>query len=299
MSAKNSRKRRFWSSFGGGNGQGSKSTARRRKSAGERRWIKLALGGGAAICGLGAIAGAALWVVQSGAGARFVETVETELMNATREAGLAVEAVYVAGRKQADRDALIEAIGVDVGDPILTVDAEAVRARIEALGWVAHARVQRRLPDRLLVRIAERRAAAIWQRDGQFVLIDRGGHVIGPEDVDSHRHLKVLVGDDAPQHAAGLLAVLDQEPALKARIVAAVWIGERRWNLRLDNGIDVRLPESDPVDAWRRLARLERDHDILARAIKAIDLRQSDRLIVRMTRDGAMSIRARNEGEET
>ena len=94
--------------------------------------------------------------------------------------------------------------------------------------------------------------------------------------------------------------VLQQAPQIEiADGAAAVWMSERRWNLRLDNGVDVRLPEDDPADAWTRLARLERDHGLLARAVDAIDLRQPDRLIVRMTEDGATQIRMRRTGKNT
>ncbi len=76
-------------------------------------------------------------------------------------------------------------------------------------------------------------------------------------------------------------------------------MGERRWNLRLDNGVDVRLPADEPSAAWETLARLERDHRVLARALEAIDMRQDDRVIVRMTETGQIKLRGRTEGEET
>ncbi|MEQ8603535.1 MAG: FtsQ-type POTRA domain-containing protein [Marivibrio sp.] len=265
----------------------------------DRRWMKPALAGGAGLCALAAVVGASAWSVQSGALARWSQAVLDAGVETTREAGLALEAVYVTGRKETDRNAILEALDVEIGAPILTLDPDVLRAKLEGLGWVAAARVERRLPDALIVRLEERSAAAIWQRDGELVLIDRAGAVIGAQDVPRFGHLKVLVGEGAPQHAARLLDILDAEPAMKARVRAAVWMGERRWNLRFDNGVDVRLPEDDPQAAWARLARLERDHEILARAVAAIDLRQPDRLIVRMTRDGALQINARRSGEET
>lgn len=299
MSAKGSKKRGFWPSFGGGSGKGKKRGKRSSQSVTERPWVVPTLATGAAISGFAAIAGSVFWLMQSGIVDRAATALEQETIEAMRTAGLAVEEVYVSGRRQTDRDELLAAIGVSLGDPILPLDTETIRDRVEEIGWVRKARIERRLPNTLVVRIAERKAAAIWQQDGEFVLIDAEGVVIGPEDVSSHQNLKVVVGEKAPQKAAHLLSVMEGEPALKARVVAAVWISGRRWNIRLDNGVDIRLPEKDPESAWQRLARLQRDHDILARAVQTIDLRQPDRLIVRMTRDGAMKIRARAEGEET
>ena len=81
------------------------------------------------------------------------------------------------------------------------------------------------------------------------------------------------------------MTILAYEPGLKQRVNAAVRVGERRWNIRMDNGIYVRLPETGALDAWRRFARLERQHKLLKQDLLSIDLRIPDQLIVR-TRGG-------------
>ncbi|MBP5857735.1 cell division protein FtsQ/DivIB [Marivibrio halodurans] len=299
MTRKTDKKTRpsLWSRFLPGGAQPAKPAARR-DPRGER-WLKAALGGGAVLCVIGALAGGGFWFVQSGALSRMQTAIGTGILASTRDGGLALREVFVVGRKETDRAAILEAVDGDIGDPILRLDPDEIRERLLALGWIARAEVERHLPDTIVVRLIERRAAAIWQHDGEFALIDRQGTVIGGEDVSRHGHLKLVVGEGAPEETAHLLDVLEREPALQARVVAAVWMGERRWNLRLDNGVDVRLPEDDPADAWTRLARLERDHGLLARAVDAIDLRQPDRLIVRMTEDGATQIHMRRTGKNT
>jgi cell division protein FtsQ len=130
------------------------------------------------------------------------------------------------------------------------------------------------------VRIVERRAVAWWQKDGKMVLIDRAGDPIRVAANGKHQGLIVLVGGDAPNHAAALLDMLAKEPALAARVNAAVRVGARRWNVRLDDAIDVRLPEDGAEAAWIKLAELDRKNRILSRDIEAVDLRLPDRLIV-------------------
>ncbi len=49
------------------------------------------------------------------------------------------------------------------GDSMLGFSLEAARQRIEALSWVEHAAVERRLPGTLVVNLVERRPFAIWQ----------------------------------------------------------------------------------------------------------------------------------------
>ena len=96
--------------------------------------------------------------------------------------------------------------------------------------------------------------------------------------------LPMVVAPAAPVAAGGLFETLAAEPDLGRRVRTAVRVGGRRWDVRLDNGIDVRLPEAGEGRAWRRLAQLERRHALLARRIEAIDLRFPDRVVVRRAR---------------
>ena len=50
----------------------------------------------------------------------------------------------------------------------------------------------------------------------------------------------------------------------------------------MDNGIDIRLPETDAFIAWDRLAKYEAQHKLLERDIGSIDLRLPDRVVVKV-----------------
>ena len=253
----------------------------------------LKIGAPVAFAGALSVGGFVLW--SNGVIQQAYDDTVTAAMKSSAELGLAVRHVSVSGRRETSKDRLLKAVGVERGDPILAVDINDVLERVKSIGWVEAAVVERRLPDHLHIHIQERRAAAIWQKDHEFVLVDIDGNVIGTEGLERYRHLKVVVGDGAPEKTAELVSLLAREPMLNSRIVAAVWVAGRRWNLRLDNGIDIRLPEENPGDALQRLGQLERDHRLLARDIAAIDLRQSDRLIVRMTEEAAERKRAHKD----
>jgi cell division protein FtsQ len=199
---------------------------------------------------------------------------------ATAHLGLRIDEVLVVGRLETSRQQVMEALRLRRGAPILAVDIHAARQRLLTLPWVRMAAVERLLPSTVLVRITERRPLALWQHQGKFALIDEGG-VITERNLGQYANLLVVVGTDAPAHAAALLEVLRQHPTLMERVQAAVRVGGRRWNLRLAGGIDVRLPEDDAGAAWTRLAEYHRVHDILGRDIKVLDLRFPDQVIVR------------------
>jgi cell division protein FtsQ len=145
---------------------------------------------------------------------------------------------------------------------------------------VQSARVERRLPNTIVVSLTERRPFAIWQFQGKFRLVDRAGQVVD-QDLAEVKELPLIVGAGAPAAAAPLLDLVGKYPALLSRMVAAVRVGERRWNLRLNTGADVMLPEGAEQAALERLMTLHQGQALLDRPLKAVDMRLPDRLVVR------------------
>jgi cell division protein FtsQ len=223
----------------------------------------------------------AVSVLHSAAPGGTLATLRERFGGATAFAGLRVTDVVIEGRANTPEPLLRAAIGVSKGDPILGFSVEQARQRIETLTWVEHATVERRLPGTVQVFLQERRPFAIWQSQGKFVLIDRAGQTVANQNVTEFRNLPLVVGAGAPAAAAELLDALIDRPDLQKRVTAAVRVGERRWNLRLNNGADVMLPEGHEVQALDRLMQLQQAHALLDRPLAAIDMRLGDRLVVR------------------
>lgn len=234
---------------------------------------------------LGVATGGGYWVIRTGLADVAMEKADELYVAANRSAGLVVQDVLVEGRVETSRSRMLAALDLRRGDLILDFDVDGARKRLENMGWIATARVERHLPDTIRVKIVERIPVAVWQKKGKFLLVDASGAVIGADGVERFRHLKIVVGKDAPQHAQALIAMLQEHPKLMARVKAAVRSGGRRWNLRMDNGIDVRLPETDAFAAWDRLAKYESQHKLLGRDIGSIDLRLPDRVVVKVRHD--------------
>jgi cell division protein FtsQ len=192
-----------------------------------------------------------------------------------------VRQIVIVGRANTPEATFNAALGVSRGQPILAVSVADARSRLEALPWIEHATVERLLPATIKVDVEERRPFAIWQNQGKFLLIDRQGQVVTDEPVAAFRDLPLVVGQGAPAHAATLLDALAQVPALQARLTAAVRVGERRWNLVLNNDIQVLLPEGAAPAALARLMQLQTEHALLDRPLQVVDMRLPDRLVLR------------------
>jgi cell division protein FtsQ len=204
------------------------------------------------------------------------------ILDGTARFGLVVTDVRVEGRETTDRETILTALGAGPGTPILAMSPKRAKEQLEALPWVRSAVVERRLPDTLYVRLVERKPLALWQHGGKLELIDREGAVIPVTRLDRFAKLPMVVGDSAASHAAELLDMLATEPDLASRVSAAIRVGDRRWNLRVDNAIDVLLPADSPGSAWAQLARLERSSAILKRDVQVVDVRLPDRLVLRV-----------------
>lgn len=249
------------------------------------RWAKRSIRGGVALGIFGiALAGPA-WLWQSGWVATAAGSVFQSAARALADNGIRVDEILLEGRTHESAQKITKALGINRGAPLLAVDLGAARSRLEALPWIRVASIERQFPNTIRVRIKERRPLALWQRQNQLVLVDHDGDVITSEKLSRFHKMLVLVGKDAPSHATDLLSILSREPDLKRRVNAAVRVGDRRWNIRMDNGVYVRLPETGALGAWQRFARLERQHKLLKQDLLSIDLRIPDQLIVR-TRGG-------------
>jgi len=199
--------------------------------------------------------------------------------------GLPVTDIVIEGREKTPEPMLRTALGLSRGDKLLAFSLDAARGRIEQLPWVQSATVERRLPGTVVVTLLERRPFAVWQTGGKFVLIDRLGQVVAEQDpakdAAAFASLPLVVGPGAPGSAAALLDQLAALPQLRARVVAAVRVGERRWNLRLNTGTDVLLPEGNEAVAMAKLMEMQASQQLLERPLQTVDLRLPDRVVVR------------------
>jgi cell division protein FtsQ len=201
--------------------------------------------------------------------------------------GFGITGVALSGNKHLSREEIFALAGVHPRSSTLFFDVTDARARLKTNPWIADATVQKLYPDRLQIAIHERAAFALWQKDGRIDVIADDGTVLEPFISRGIAGLPLFVGEGAGSRARDFLALLGRYPDIRDNIAASVLVAERRWNLRLKNGIDVRLPEFDINRALDRLVALDRDKKLLSRDIVAIDLRVADRVMVRLSDDAA------------
>lgn len=209
-------------------------------------------------------------------------------MEQTADAGFVVRNILVDGRHYTDVTTLRAMLNVDKGDPIFFLRPDEAQSMLEKMSWVKTAHVERRLPDTIYIKLTERTPLALWQRNKRLSLIDAEGMILTDQNLGEFRNLMIVVGDDAPKRAAGLITMLAAEPSIEERVEAATLISGRRWDLKLKSGAEVKLPEKDLGLALRKLAVNHEEESILDKDVLSIDVRDEARITVR-TKPGAAS----------
>lgn len=235
---------------------------------------------GAACLFLGATA--LYGIVIGGSVERFGDFLSRKTTSVVVSAGLGIERLTIQGQNRTSDEDIVRALGLTSHQSMLAFDSVAAQERLEKLPWVKHAQIMRLLPSRLHIVIVEREPFAIWQHNGETRLVDNEGTVIAPTGLVDHPGLPFVVGVGAAKHARELFDQLAEKPDLKGRVRAAVRVADRRWNLKLDNDVEIRLPEENVAYAIAKVDELDRRHRLLSGDIASLDLRLPGRVTVRM-----------------
>ncbi len=199
----------------------------------------------------------------------------------TGQLGLTVEQVDITGLKRMNRETVYAVALEDQPKAMLRVDLTQIRERLLAYGWVQDAYVSRRLPDRLLIHIVEREPAAIWQNGGNLTLIDPLGVPLEAVDRNKMPDLPLVIGPGADRQEAAYQRLLAAAPALKPRVKAATWVGNRRWDITFESGETLALPQDGAAAALVKFAELDGARALLGKGWLRFDMRDPAKLVAR------------------
>lgn len=206
---------------------------------------------------------------------------------AARVVGLGVNRITISGLVELHPTEVLELAGIDPKTSTVFFDAAEARERLASQPLIEQASIRKLFPGEISITLKEREAFALWQVDGEISIISSDGTVIDRMRDGRFAHLPLVVGPDANTKAREYVALLNEAGAVRTQIRGATLVSGRRWTLKLQNGLDVRLPEQGADEAMRRLDRLAREHRLLEKDIISIDLRQPDRVTLRLTEEAA------------
>ena len=232
-----------------------------------------------AMCGLLAVLVLLGALFASGVIGRSIRAVDRTIDAITADAGFGISEIHITGNRRTPYNQVLEVLGMKPGQSIFSADIWQSRNRLAHLEWIASAEIHRRYPDAIFVTLVEKRPFALWQApadahgEAPIWVVERSGKLITTREVEKFRRLPKLAGAGAPQAAADLVDAVATHRAIAARIAVYARQSERRWNLILDDGVVVQLPETGWQKELDALEHLIIDGGILERDVTEIDLR--------------------------
>ncbi|MCZ2204057.1 cell division protein FtsQ/DivIB [Bartonella sp. A05] len=207
----------------------------------------------------------------------------------TSNVGFVVTDVDISGNKRVAEQEVLRILGLDAQQSILSFDVDKARSILEQQAWVQSAIVQKVYPNRVRISMIEREPYAVWRHDGEVDIIDSTGYVIVPFQADLVQKLPLVVGQGAQTEAKLFIESLSLYPQLYDHVRAYVRVGGRRWDILLDNGMRIMLPEKGAIERLAVLIKEGTVNDLFLRDILSVDLRLSDRITVALS-DEALAL---------
>jgi cell division protein FtsQ len=206
-----------------------------------------------------------------------------------RAVGLGLEQITISGISQIRENEVLAAAGINSKLSLAFLDVNDLRERLEHVPLIKSATVRKLYPNELVIGLTEREPHALWQNNGELFIIAADGTVIDLMQDERFVDLPFVVGENANTRSKEYLALIESAGPLKNRVRAGTLVAGRRWTLKMDNGMDVRLPELGAAQAMARLVKLEEEQKILEKDVLAIDLRIADRVVVRLSEEAAVA----------
>ncbi|MCC2095903.1 MAG: cell division protein FtsQ/DivIB [Hyphomicrobiales bacterium] len=238
---------------------------------------------GMAVCLL--LATGAYGSIRGGSFERFLDANGSVGDIIARGFGFGVDVITISGQRELLSTEVLKIAGIRSQDSLLFLDVKAIRERLVASPIIQTANVRKLYPNQLVIAIGERTADALWQRDGEVLIIAADGRVIDKMRDQRYTRLPFMVGTGANKRYGEYMRVLAAAGPLKSHIRAGTLIGERRWTVKFRNGLDLNLPEHAPEQAMARFVALNKQYDLLDRDILVADMRVTGRFVARLSEE--------------
>ncbi|MHA3914502.1 cell division protein FtsQ/DivIB [Halovulum sp. GXIMD14793] len=205
---------------------------------------------------------------------------------------LMVTSVEITGAGSALEQRIAETLDVSLPLSALKMDLGAMRTRVQALDPVMDARLRVTEAGLLKVSVTERIPSVVWRNaDGLMLIDDTGAPVDRIADRADYKDLPLIAGQGAADAVDEALRLLKVAQPIAPRVRGLVRVGERRWDLVLDKGLMVRLPENGAEAALSRVLALQFAEDVLDRDVAIIDMRDARRPLLRLNESALQTLR--------
>ena len=173
-----------------------------------------------------------------------------------------------------------EILPLDFPVSYFDLDIKYLHKVVNEIPAVASAAIKISVGGVLQINVTEKSPAFIWRKDNVMSVIDETGSFIriANSRVD-YPKLPLVVGEAADLAVSEISSLMQANEYFKDHVRAFIRVGERRWDLILENNVRIMLPQREFLAAFDRLMLMNEAGSLLSGRLSNIDMR----LVVRPT----------------
>jgi len=240
------------------------------------------------------VVGLSIWMAFNNAAVRQTVQVKGAQMYEALAARPELQVTHVVFSDVSDdlQQQILTVTGVELPISSLELDVGALKQAVETLDAVKAAQVRVLGGGTLEILTVERDPVVVWRDGDTLRLVDGEGHRVADIARRSARgDLPLIVGLGAGLNVSEAMNLVRVADPISDRVRGLVRVGERRWDLVLDRGQTIMLPEHGAVSAMRRVIALHQAEDLLNRDVVTVDMRNGERPVLRLTDEAITELR--------
>ena len=209
-----------------------------------------------------------------------------------------VNELRLSGVSTSHETAVLATMGLSFPVSRYDLDTQALKDRLEQIDPIAEAHVTLLADGVLEVVVRERKPVALYRQGDTLTTIDIDGHRIQSAiSRRDHENLPLLTGEGAREAVSEAIFLSRIAEPLKDRIRGFVRVGARRWDVVLDRGQAIKLPEENPSQGLTEVLQIISGTDLMERDVVALDIRLPDRPTIKLKNASALYLLAARNGD--
>ena len=167
---------------------------------------------------------------------------------------------------------------------LIGLNLNSIKEIVESSEWVKRASIKKVLPSTLKINVTENDPYAIYFQEGKSFLIDLDGSIITEINLNNYEDDLLFVrGENSPELLEQLIRDISIAfPNLTQTLEEVEFIEKRRWNLKLNNKLLVKLPDENIQQSLKNLKQLFEEQEVMESNIIEIDLRIQGRAALKV-----------------
>ena len=167
---------------------------------------------------------------------------------------------------------------------LIDLNFYSIKEIVESSEWVKRASIKKVLPSTLKINVTENDPYAIYFQEGKSFLIDLDGSIITEINLNNYEDDLLFVrGENSPELLEQLIRDISIAfPNLTQTLEEVEFIEKRRWNLKLNNKLLVKLPDENIQQSLKNLKQLFEEQEVMESNIIEIDLRIQGRAALKV-----------------